>query len=495
MRVADGAVATAAVLLLSLSGLSRSGAVAAQDDPLSAIPWLSLPSEAPARRGAVETVEVGPLAGGDAVVGLVPAQLAGLAQDTWTGSEPGRLVASLGALPVHAPPALQDVARALMLAELPAPGGSAVLRARVDALVARGAVDAAGALLDLSGHDPATFQRRFDLALLAGDDDAVCAAFRADPSLLSDPAARAWCLMRGGDWAAAWLTAETGRATARLDPEAAEIAFRFLDPDLFEGAPPPDAPARMTPVLYRMLDGIGETPPSRGLGLAYATADLRPTMGWKARVEAGERLARAGTLDPNALLDLYTQGRPSASGGVWDRAAAVQALEAALASGEDVEAAARVVLERLGPNGLAVPVAKGLADGLRRAVRDGHGGDAAMRLALLSGDGAGAAAVAARAPEDPALSRAAAVARGGVPEATGDAFADAVLTGLRAPPPPRITRMIAQGRMGEALLDVVESLAEGRHADPGAVADGLATLRAAGQGEAARRLAVQLLLG
>ena len=62
-------------------------------------------------------------------------------------------------------------------------------------------------------------------------------------------------------------------------------------------------------------------------------ADLRGNSGWKAEIEAAERLARTGAVPASRLLGLYTDRRPAASGGVWDRVAAVQALDLALNEG------------------------------------------------------------------------------------------------------------------------------------------------------------------
>ena len=55
--------------------------------------------------------------------------------------------------------------------------------------------------------------------------------------------------------------------------------------------------------------------------VAFAQADMRDNTGWKAQLEAAERLARNGVLDPNQLLGLYTEEKAAASGGVWDRVA------------------------------------------------------------------------------------------------------------------------------------------------------------------------------
>ena len=75
--------------------------------------------------------------------------------------------------------------------------------------------------------------------------------------------------------------------------------------------------------------------PTAGLPIAFAHADLRDTSGWKARLEAAERLARGrGRFRRPSSSRLYRERRPAASGGVWDRATAIQALDRALADGD-----------------------------------------------------------------------------------------------------------------------------------------------------------------
>ena len=70
------------------------------------------------------------------------------------------------------------------------------------------------------------------------------------------------------------------------------------------------------------------------LPLAFTYADLSDNAGWKAQIEAAERLSRAGAIAPNLLLGLYTSQKPAASGGVWDRVAAFQGLDTAVAKGD-----------------------------------------------------------------------------------------------------------------------------------------------------------------
>ena len=56
-----------------------------------------------------------------------------------------------------------------------------------------------------------------------------------------------------------------------------------------------------------------------------------------ASYEAVERLSRMGSVTPNLLLGLYTQQKPAASGGVWDRVAAFQALDAAITAKDQAQ--------------------------------------------------------------------------------------------------------------------------------------------------------------
>ena len=173
------------------------------------------------------------------------------------------------------------------------------------------------------------------MALLTGTEDSACATMRATPQTRADlsgadllPGA-VGRLERGGADAAH----RAGAGLCRRDEEDALLS-RFLDPDLYEGEPPLPKPTRPTPLVWRMFEAIGEPLPTNTLPLAFAHAELRDTAGWKAQIEAAERLARSGAIAPNRLLGLYTDRKPAASGGVWDRVTAFQTLDAALAAGD-----------------------------------------------------------------------------------------------------------------------------------------------------------------
>src|SRR5690606_27127264 len=133
----------------------------------------------------------------------------------------------------------------------------------------------------------------------------------------------------------------------------------FLDPELAESAPVPPPSAAPSPLEFRLFEAIGAPLSTRGLPLAYAMADLRGTVGWKAEIEAAERLTSAGALAPQRLMGLYTRQSPAASGGVWDRAKAIQTLDSALAAGDGAGSAAALqeAWSQMRSAGLEVPFA------------------------------------------------------------------------------------------------------------------------------------------
>lgn len=494
-----------------LLAVALAGPAAAQDAPQSAIPWLSdsVASPAPATdeppasaptETPITTLPLG--ATRRDAVGLIPAARAGLPADAVAGSDPARIAALLGRQPLGALPAMQEVVQRLLLAELEPPRAAtdpdALFFARIDALLRIGALDQAQALLERAGAtDRAAFRRWFDTSLLTGFDTRACDAMTANPSIAPTLPARIFCLSRGGDWPAAALTLETGRALGTISEQEDLLLAHFLDPELFEGEPPPIPPRPMTPLAFRLLDGVGETPDTRALPPAFAAADLRPIAGWKAQIEAAERLSRTGALDPNRLLSLYTERRPAASGGVWDRAAAVQRLDAALLGGQPAAVAEALpeAAERMREAGLLVPFARLYGARLARLDLPAEVAPLALRIGLLSDRPEAVARRAAGAPLPEAEAFAVAVALGD-PEVArpATALAEAVRDGFTNPAPEDLMRLAGEMRMGEALLEVGLLLAQGAGSDPRDIAAGLAFLREAGLPDVARRVALQLLL-
>ncbi|WP_281825601.1 hypothetical protein [Jannaschia rubra] len=496
----------------ALALIATCSAATAQQAPDSAIPWLSDSLAAPRTQPRTDEPAATPLTGTDIAVmplgqtsrdavGLLAASLTGLPRDAFAGSDPRRVAALIRDLPSDAMPAMQDLVLMLMLAELDPPRATSdpdlLFFARVDALLRFGALDQAQALMERAGAtDAAAFRRWWDTSLLTGFDTRACDVMTANPGVAPTLPARIFCLSRTGDWAAAALTLDTARALGAVTEEEEILLANFLDPELFEGEPPPIPPRPMTPLAFRLLDGIGETPPTLDLPLAFAVADLRPTTGWKAQIEAAERLVRVQALDPNRLLALYTEGRPSASGGVWDRATAIQRLDTALLAGDPdaVGDALPSAVARMRDAGLLVPFAALYGERLSQIDLTGAADELALRVGLLSPSYESVARSA-----DPSLPRdtfAVALAQGDHDAAPPPGpLPQAIADGMTGTPPDHLKRLAKDGRLGEALLESAILLKGGAGADPQDIADALAFFRSVGLEDVARRTALQLLLG
>ena len=479
--------------------------------PLSAIPWLSetLDREAPPPLAALPlppastprapaAITVTPLDSPDrAATGLLSPVRAGLPADLWQGSTPADLADRLRAMPLHRHPALQDAFARLVLVEAAPPrgAGDALLLARVDALLLRGALEPARALLERAGPDTADlFRRWFDILLLEGTEDRACATLAAKPDLSPNYETRVFCLARGGRWYTAALTLETATALGRVTPEMRDLLARFLDPDLFEGEPLPPLPDPVTPLLFRLLEAVGEPVPTQHLPLAFAQTDLRNIIGWKSQIDAAERLAQAGALAPNRLLGIYTARAPAASGGVWDRVAALQALDIALVAGQPDSVALRLpaAVTSMRDAGLEAVLAQMFGARLVRLALPPQSAATAQALALIAGE----PVPPREGGLDPRLAFATALARNDPPPvAAPDALASALQAGLAHDRlPDRYAPLVARKRLGEALLTALDTLAAGRTADPAIAGDAVALLRHAGLDTLARQAAVQVLL-
>ncbi len=471
-------------------------ALAAPAGAEPALPWLSNALEAPPGEAAPLVgrgeITVAPLGAPDAgAVGLISADRAGLPADLWGGADAGALAARLRALPIQTMPALQELTQLVLLVETPPPpgGGAGHLAARVDALLRRGALEPAKALLERAGPEtPALFLRWFDISLLDGTEQRGCATLAARPDLSPSLPVRVFCLARSGRWATAALTLETSFALGAIDEAGYGRLAHFLDPELYEGAPAGPWPDPMTPLDFRLLEAVGEPLPTGPLPIAFAQTDLRHIVGWKAQIEAAERLARAGALAPNRLLGLYTARRPAASGGVWDRAAAIRALDIALTAGRAEAVAATLPAAEMvmAEAGLTAVLAEIFGPRLARlGLADGPG-DRALRLALIA-DPAQALRAPTPATLAPTTAFARALAAGEARPAAPDARAARLAAALDQPGARPVPA-------GPALLDALETLANGPGADSDDAAAALAAIAAAGRADLARAAAVQLIL-
>jgi len=487
----------------------------AQDEPLSAIDWLNsetavtvaqpraaTPGEPPVSDGVdVPDVDVMPLdtAIPDAV-GLLPQSTTGLPPSLWQESRASRIMTRLKRLPDRPLPATQALYYTLVLAEAEPPAdigeGAPVLKARIEALRRYGAVAPARALLERAGPvRREVFDQWLDLALLDGAEDAPCRALVQDPRLSADYAARIFCMARSGDWNTAALTFETAEALDLLPPVQAALLAQFLDPEVMDGAPSLAPPGDMTPLTFRLFEAVGRPMPTRNLPRAFAMADLRGTSGWKAELEAAERLARTGALPANRLLGLYTDRKPAASGGVWDRVEAVQAFDRALTreAPEDIARTLPPVWSQMRAQGLAVVFAEMFGDALSKIELTGTSRQQALQVALLSPAYETAAqSIDAQSP----LAFHAGLAQGtpSVDQAkTPEQQAIAKAFSSTAPAP-RDAPLLEAGKLGEAILAAATRLDRAGPADTDDLTAALSTLRAVGLEDTARRAALQRLL-
>lgn len=324
---------------LCLGGLSFEPAAA--QEPRSAIPWLSesivTGAPPPPARGdapvdpddpdAITVVPLGDISR-DAVGLLTPSQT-GFPRDLWGGrpvSEARDLVLDKGGTGV---PAAIGLFREILLAEADPPpgsdGSSSLLIARIDRLLGMGALEEAEALVEAAGpNSPELFRRWFDLGLLLDRAEPPCEALKGNPSLSPTLPARVFCLARGGDWNAAEITLTLGGGVGSISEAQEHLLARFLDPVLFEEEPDPPVPDPLTPLDFLLREAVALPRPSGPLPLAFLRGDLAEHAPMRARITASERLWLAGSLAAHDLLHAYRGGEPAASGGVWDRARAVQ---------------------------------------------------------------------------------------------------------------------------------------------------------------------------
>lgn len=493
--------------------LLTSPLLAQEPQPLSAIDWLShsvapvaplrpapTTDEPPVADSATSpSVSVTPLdSRSPDHVGLLSAATTGLPASLWARSDSATLATLVRAESLPTLPALQEFLTILLLAEADPPLGAGpdglLFLARVDKLLDMGALPSAQALLELAEADtPPLFRRWFDAALLTGTEDAACNVMDARPTVAPTYPARIFCLARSGDWPAAALTLNTHRVLGDVTPAEEALLSRFLDTELYEGTallPPPD---RVSPLIFRLREAIGQGLATAPLPLAFAHADLRDTTGWKAQLEAAERLARNGALPATVLQDLYTSRTPSASGGVWDRVEAFQRFDAAINARDPGAVATHLpaAWEAMRAIRAEVLFAQLYADSLLALPLTDDAAALALRIGFLSPAYETVALTHDQA--DPFL---AALARGAPQEATAKTdVARAIQAGFDgADVPPVLADLIAQDKLGETLLRALALFHAGIAGDTGAVTDALAVLRHVGLEDLARRASLQLIL-
>lgn len=444
-------------------------------------------------------VETAPLAAPNpGAAGLLAPRATGLPITLWSGSDPATLQELIEGLELPVP-ALRSQMRVMMLAEAAPPPGDrdlAHLTARLSWLEDQGLVEEALALLDITGvQDPHLFAIWADLALMLGQSQPVCRLLAAQPRLSNDLSLQVYCIARGGDWRRAVLVLQSGRSLGDIRGRRAELLTRFLDPEAGNGATllPP---VRPTPLEFRLFEALGEPLPTAPLPLPFAVLDLSGDNGWRAQIQAAERLARAGSLPANRLLGIYTLRRPAASGGVWDRVDALQDFERALERGAR-DAVAQELLRiwpQMASGRLLVPFSRLYAERLARLRLQGRAAGIARRAAFLS-----------PAYEDLAKTLPAedidtrfltAIALGQAPAELADlphaAAVAAAFSG--AAMPPVLRDQLAEGRIGEVILRAMALFASGADGNGQDLTDAIASFRSLGLEDLARRAALELMI-
>jgi hypothetical protein len=498
------------------------GAFAAE--PRSAIPWLSESLAAaptpdpprPAPRVPAPDDGIVVTALGDIsqdAVGLVPPERSGFPPALWGPAPADAVRAAILGHPGEGVPAARGLFHRILIAEADPPAGGsqgALLVARIDRLMQIGALEDAGALIERAGPDtPELFRRWFDIGILLDRTKAPCSALRDNPGLSPTLPARVFCLARGGDWNAAEITLTLGGEVGGLAEEQERMLAWFLDPVLFEGEPPPPVPEPLTPLDFFMREAVGLPRPPGPLPDAFLHLDLAEYAPVRFRINAGERLVGAGAVPAERLFEAYRAGEPAASGGVWERAAAVQDVDAALADGDTVA---------IGPALVAADVAL-TARGLRTALAEEYGAALAgldagalteeaqaplIELLLLAGETDAAAAAAGPEPTARhrvllALAGAGGASLGEAAETAGSDHERAALDGLQAIMPSdareeRLAAMLRERRVGETLLAALDLVSAGTETDPQALRSAIYILRRAGLTADARRIALETLL-
>lgn len=486
---------------------------AAEHAPLSAIDWLSNSISLPEHSEKSETVAPAAAPPSDITVmsldapvpdraGLVSARSLGIDPGIWGRSAATDLARAIKALPDAraAPPGIRAFLHDLLVVRLDPPidatEDDSLYLARLDRLLEMGHLASARRLIEAAGApEPRRFRRAFDIALLTGTETDACKVIEETPEISPTYPARIFCLARGGQWDVAAITLGNAEALGILDEDEDQLLLHFLDPELFEGEPLPAPPRLPSPLVFRLYEAVGERLPTEQLPVAFAVADLTDTVGWRTRLRAVERLAAADSISFERLLSVYSERRPAASGGIWERVAAIQGLLSAVEGGETAELADAIPdAWKMAKEGrYEAALARWIAPKLLDRELNGPAGHVAFEIALLAGRPELAAEFSVRTREDQFLLS---IARGeGTSAPDADPLGRAVLRGLSALGPGQYHEtLIADGRRGEALILALSVLMDGAAGNPDQTANALALLRTLGLEKLARQTAVELLL-
>lgn len=479
-------------------------------EPLSAIDWLSKSLETPQNVAPehpltgvkIEPIETTNLSNVQKdTVGIIPSQISGIPLDFWGDSSVERLANLIRNAPLGQLPAITALWRRIILAEIDPPIGmtqeNVLLLARLDNLLTAGDLDPAEALLKAADpNNPQLFRRWFDVSILTQRADAACTRMVQTPNFAPTLQAHIFCLARAGDWSAAAVTLNTGKALGTFSDDEALLLGMFLDPELFADAPDPPLPTVLTPLTFVMREALALPRPGQSLPLAFLHMDLQNKAGWKLRIASAEHLVREAALPSITLLDLYLEGKASASGGVWSRVAAVQKLNTAMGSGDDGKLSDALVKAymTLAPIGLQSVLADWFAPALEGRILTTHAKAIGFELAVLHPETGDLAFNLASSNQSDRFIVSILSGRFDVPPRSN--LQQAVLNALAGLSAKTVLHQsVDDGRPGEAVLSALTLLHDGPAADVSDIEVALSVIAYSGFREDAIKIATQLLFG
>lgn len=328
-------------------------------EPLSAIDWLSTPPPLPqeqiqkskpsepftAAPALAPVVTASTLDWQDVnAAGLITAASAQLPQRLWTSPDPSQSADHIARIPLLKSSEGNLLLASLMMSETEtaqeAPAQTEIFQARVEKLIEIGAVEAGYALIDLiqPASEPDLTRLALDIALLRGPAFEDCTR-ALEAKVLTDPqyiVQDIYCHVLLQKWEDAEILITGAEALDLISPLDLELLWQFIDPEYADTVQPPLLDiSDLTPIRFRLIESLGATPFLNQAPIPYQWSYLNGHTGWKLQIEAAETLAHAGVVSGNVLLGFYTDRKPSASGGVWERAKAIQSLEAASLSNQE----------------------------------------------------------------------------------------------------------------------------------------------------------------
>ena len=464
----------------------------------------TIPRVPPRRTNVVqlvdENISVAPIDGVSSdAVGLFPPDNIGITRDFWGDTPSDVLIPLISRFDPNAMGTVKALRMRIYLTELNPPRGSndwSVFAARLRYLIAAGALEQAEALLNSANvEEPELTALWFDVGLLAQRVEKVCQLALHNTRLSPSLAHRVFCLARDNRWFDAALTLRVGETVGTISQLDADLLTLFLDPDLFDEMPDPLTPEQLTPLRFVIHEAMGLPRLPGALPLGYLHADLQNRVGWRDRLEGTERLVRSQAFGPGMLDFVYTEAKPAASGGVWDRVAAYQDLMTAFQEQDSrqIGAALKRAVGVFSQVRLLYALAKQIEPQLNNARLDHPESELAFMMLALAADGNPNVRLPKSAsPErvfmrdiltDPARA---------VPTSPMQVAIKTALTGAGETALP--TRFATANHTGEAVLRALELLGMGGATNPAVVQDALSQLVAAGLTRDARAIAIEILV-